>query len=105
MIVSAREDRWQLRDVAYAFLMIGTILALAALPNWRMELALSIVGVLIIGWATGRSIPASVSGLLGAVTVVLLKTNPSELPLVYRLVGLLAVLICTVPLVLRSHDD
>ena len=45
------------------------------------------------------------SGLLAAVTVVLLKTNPSGLPLGYRLIGLLAALICATPLLLRRRHD
>jgi hypothetical protein len=105
MRLGSSEDRWQLSGVAFAFVVVATVLALAALPNWQIELVISIVGVLIIGWATGRSLSASVSGLLCAVTVVLLRTNPSELPLGYRLVGLLATLVCAIPLLLRSRRD
>jgi hypothetical protein len=89
----------------YFFLVAGTVLSLAAVPDWKIEFALSVLGVFVINWATGRSLPASVSGLLAAVTVVLLKTDPSGLPLGYRLVGLLAALICVVPLGLRPRHQ
>src|SRR5664280_772736 len=104
-IEGSLDDTWQLSDIAYVFFVAGAVLSLAALPNWQIELALSILGVLVIGQATGRSLPASVSGVFAAVTVVLLKTNPSGLPLGYRLVGLLAALVCLTPLLLRKRHD
>jgi hypothetical protein len=95
----------QLTGVAYIFLVAGTVLSLAALPNWKIELGLSILGVLFIGRALGQSVFSSVGGVFAAVTVVLLKTNPSEIPLGYRLVGLLAALVCLSPLLLRKRHD
>ena len=54
MRAGSLEDRRQLRKLAYVFLAAGTLLSLAALSNWQIEVPLSILGVLFIGLATGR---------------------------------------------------
>lgn len=83
---------------AYGWLLLGGLLPLAAVPDWRLEAGLSVLVIAAVSLLTGRTLAASISGVLAAVTIVLLRTDPADLPLGYRLVGLASAGICTVPI-------
>jgi hypothetical protein len=97
-----RQNRLPSTHLAYGFLLLGAITSFSALPDWRMQLALSLLAVVVLGKLTGRSLPSGAGGVVASVTVVLLKADPSGLPLGYRLIGLLAAALCAVPLLRRQ---
>ncbi|MHB1533041.1 MAG: hypothetical protein ACYC1D_00200 [Acidimicrobiales bacterium] len=90
-------------DFGYGLIVAGIIPALAFLPSWRLEVALSATVLIFGAWMTGRSLRASAAGVFLGVTVVLLKLDPSALPLGWRLLAVLASLLCLAPLMIKSR--
>jgi hypothetical protein len=90
--------RRRLGRATYGWLLAPILLSMAALPDWRLQFVLSLVAVVAVTLLIGRSMAASVSGVLAAVTLVLLRVDPSGLPLEYRLIGLASALVCALPI-------
>src|SRR5579875_299195 len=97
--------RLRYADVAYGFMLAGALLPLCALPTWQFQLAASIGVVLVVTVLTGRAAGASISGLLVAITLFLLRADPSGLPLSYRLLGLATAVICAAPMLVWRRRE
>jgi hypothetical protein len=103
--MSATFAQPRVERMAYGCLLAGMLLVLALLPDWRVELGLSVFGAVALTLFIRCSVATSVAGIFAAVTVVLLRTDPSNLPLEYRLVALASVLVCAIPILTWRHRE
>jgi hypothetical protein len=98
---AAMRSHSKLGDLAYVFGLAALLIGAAALRSWPAVISGAVVAWIVVALATGRRLRTAVGGLAAIVTAVLLKLNPSALPLSYRLIGVGACVVCTWPLIIR----